>query len=355
MSFKYHVAIVGARGYTGVELSKLLLGHPNIEQIDLYSSDTTWDLSHELLLPASAKWSHYSMESFDREMDKYAAIFLATTTTVSLDLVPKILRQTPTCKIVDLSGAFRLPSETFSKWYNETHNESALCGESVYGLTPYFDQYKNTRLISNPGCYVTAILMGLIPLLRSNLIDPSTIVIDAKSGTTGAGKTPRVNTLFSEIDGNYLPYKLGTHQHYPEICHYAAIYGKSVIRPIFTTSLLPIRRGINATIYAKLRNGLSGTKEITSVYEEYYSNYPLVKLYPLDQLESSVQKEQALSLKNVVNTPYTKLTYMEQDGTLVLFSMIDNLMKGASSQAIENFNCLMNLPLPTGLIKTADC
>jgi N-acetyl-gamma-glutamyl-phosphate reductase len=176
--------------------------------------------------------------------------------------------------------------------------------------------------------------MGLIPLLKNNLIMEETLVIDAKSGTTGAGKKAVESQLFSEVEGECLPYKAGVHQHLPEINLFSQMIGGKKIDPFFTTSLLPVRRGIIAGIYARMKPGKT-MQDLDMAFKEFYGNYPFIS--------------KGVSLKKVVGTPNTQISYEIVGDKLYLFSSLDNLLKGAASQAVENFNLLNNFPVETGL------
>ncbi len=266
-------------------------------------------------------------------------IFLATPAEVSLDLAPKILSQGK--MVIDLSGAFRLKMNDYKKWYGFEHSEKTLLQKADYGLAPFAGP-SSAKLISNPGCYATAISMALIPLLKHNIIIEDGIVIDAKSGTSGAGKKAAENLLFTEVDGECLPYKVGRHQHLPEIQEAVKAFSGKELDAHFTTSLLPVRRGIIAGIYAKLSKGMTA-KDVEAALTKAYAEYPLVAF-------SAVERDPGLlQLKKVVGTPMTHISYAVEGQKLYLFSCIDNLLKGAASQAVENFNRITDQPLWMGL------
>ncbi len=215
---------------------------------------------------------------------------------------------------------------------------------AVTPLSPGRNQERSQgRLIANPGCYPTCVLMAVLPLLREGLIDPGTLVIDAKSGTTGAGRKGAQNLLFSEVEGECLPYKVGQHQHYPEICKYANQLAATRIDPFFTTQLLSVRRGMIASIYAKTL-GAASLERVTACYQKAYENYPLAKCLALDSKSAS-----GLSLKRVVGSARVEIRFHLSGNKLTVFSLLDNLMKGAASQAVENLNRIFDYPLNTGL------
>lgn len=337
---KNTVSVVGARGYSGLELVKLLLNHPCA---DLKYAYATSDFDLKTLLSHSAAKSITCMSDaylFNHSTD---FVFLATPAEVSLKLAPRLIAQGS--RVIDLSGAFRLQTNDYHQWYKFVHHEATLLKEACYGLVPFVGpEVTKAKLISNPGCYATAISMAILPLLAKNIIEPTSLVIDAKSGSSGAGKKAAENLLFCEVDGECLPYKVGEHQHKPEIEEAAQRFANKAIDPMFSTSLLPVRRGIIAAIYATLQNGLT-QQEVEQAFSEAYSDYPLVSFGAFKKHPELVQ------LRRVVGTARTHLSYEVKGNRLYLFSCIDNLMKGAASQAIENFNLLLDLPSSLGLEK----
>lgn len=311
-SVKIKVAVVGGSGYSGLELARLLKKHPHVELAGVYNSKTVSEMNPQ----------------------DFAVVFLATPAEVSAELAPEILDAGT--KVIDLSGAYRLETQSsFEEWYKFTHPSIDLCAMAHYGLVPWMNA-SEANLIANPGCYATAILMALLPLLKLDIIDVNSLVIDAKSGTTGAGKKASEALLFSEVEGECLPYKVGVHQHLPEINLFAKKIANTLMNPFFTTSLLATRRGIVAGLYANLKPGKT-LKHVEEAYQEFYANYPLVKV-----------KAQA-SLKQVVGTAETHLSFHVVGEKLYLFSCLDNLLKGAASQAIENFNLIHGFSVVTGL------
>ena len=329
-------SVVGARGYAGLETAKLLLQHPNAKLTDCFAT-SAFKLSDYLTNPEADKVQcHLDTEIFNHLTD---VVFLAIPAEVSLQLAPKIIAAGK--KVIDLSGAFRLQSHDYATWYGFTHTESKSLQLANYGLMPWAGP-KASSLIANPGCFATAISLALIPLLKDNVIITDNIVIDAKSGSTGAGKKPSENLLFAELDGECLPYKIGKHQHYPEIVEAVQIFSGKKIDAHFVTSILPVRRGIIAGIYAQLQKG-AGIDDVHAAFDRAYANYALVAHGPVREAAN------LLSLKKVVGTAKTHISYEVVGNKLYLFSCIDNLLKGAASQAIENFNRISDLPLLTGV------
>lgn len=336
MMHKYSTSIVGARGYTGLELARILLRHP---ASDLKFCYATSGFSLSSYIGGHKAEAVSCLPDSELMKNLTDVVFLATPAEVSMELAPKILNTGK--KVVDLSGAFRLKTSDYNKWYGFEHTSKEWLKKSEYGLLPFAGPVrKDAKLIANPGCYASAVTMALIPLLQKNLIDPATIVIDAKSGTSGGGKKAAENLLFTEVDGECLPYKVGKHQHLPEIIEAVKMFANVNIDPFFTTSLLPTRRGIIASIFAKTTFSV---EEIERSFQQAYGENSLVKF-------GSVKKSaELLSLKKVLGTAKTHISYEVVDGKLFLFSTIDNLLKGAASQAVENFNRLNDQPPETGL------
>lgn len=338
-SAKITCSVVGARGYAGLETARLLLQHPHAHLVNCFA---TGDFKLETYL-SSPQASHVACfpdsAIFDHLTDVY---FLATPAEVSLKLAPKLLAAGK--KVIDLSGAFRLKKHDYQQWYGFDHHEPTLLKEASYGLVPWIGPAKSqeSSLIANPGCYATAITMALIPLLKEGLIEQQGIVIDAKSGTTGAGKKAAENLLFTEVEGECLPYKVGKHQHYPEIVETIELFSGVHIDAHFTTSLLATRRGIIANIFAQLKDGVT-LDDVQQCFERSYNEATLVSHGPLKT------HAQYLSLKKVVGTAKTHVSYDVSGRKLYLFSCIDNLMKGAAGQAIENFNRIYDYHTFTGL------
>ncbi len=349
------VGVIGGSGYAGLELVRLLMKHPATElRICFSTKGSAFTFADYLPIRGSRALPVANISELDKWMGELDTVFLATPIDASLDLAPRLLAAG--VNVIDLSGAFRLVSggtaerlEAYQKWYGLSHSSPELLDKAEYGLIPWLPkpQGEGARLIANPGCYATSVLMALLPLLKRNLIQPETLVIDAKSGTSGAGRKPSEDLLFTEVDGECLPYRVGQHQHLPEIRHYAEKYGAVDIDPMFTTHLLGIRRGILSGIYSKTREAVTES-DISSAYAEDYSDYGLVEWGTLRD-KSSRSAAFNLSLKRVVGTALTRIQFRLEDGRLYLFSLIDNLIKGAAGQAIENLNRLQGLPPGTGL------
>jgi len=330
------VSVVGARGYTGLETVRQLLRHPFAKLSHCFA---TSEFSLTQYFKSKAASEVKCLAEKDLMNNLTDVVFLATPAEASLKLAPEILKQGRS--VIDLSGAFRLKKSDYQKWYGFTHEQNELLQSATYGLVP-FAKPTDGRLIANPGCYASSVLMALIPLIKNDLVQVDTIVIDAKSGTTGAGKKASENLLFTEVDGECLPYKIGKHQHLPEIIEAVAQFTGVEINPFFTTHLLPTRRGILSSLYMKVKPGVT-KEQIQKAFAQSYQGNPLVFFG-----ESSVQPH-LLSLKKVVGTAHTHISYELVGEKLFVFSTIDNLMKGAASQAIENFNRMHDFSQDAGL------
>jgi N-acetyl-gamma-glutamyl-phosphate reductase len=336
------VAIVGARGYAGLELSRILLKHPAVRLTKCFAGESAFSLGDSLPEASAQSVQVLPTSEITKHLSGIQFVFLATPAEASVELASKILNASSDVCVIDLSGAFRLNAEQTKKWYGICENP--YLAQAQYGLVPWCGPVtKGTRLISNPGCYATAALMAIIPLIKAGVIDPRTLVIDAKSGATGAGRKASENLLFCEVEGECLPYRVGKHQHLPEIIRYVQAFAGAEIDPVFATHLLPVRRGILASIYARTTKILSND-DVAAIYNEAYSRYPLVR-HGL----ATDQNRALLSLKRVAGSARTELRYLVEGDKLHVFSLIDNLLKGAASQAVENLNRVLDLPVTTGL------
>lgn len=343
---KISCSVVGARGYSGLELVRLLLQHPNVNLESCFAT-SAFKLTDTVSWSGAEKVKCYLDSEIMQNLTD--VVFLATPAEASLKLAPQIIAAGK--KVIDLSGAFRLKKHDYEKWYGFSHSEKNLLASAEYGLLPWIGPATSaTRLdatglgaaalIANPGCFATAVTMSLIPLLKNKVISAQNIVIDAKSGATGGGKKAAENLLFTEVDGECLPYKVGRHQHYPEIVEAIEMFSGEKIEAHFSTSLLPIRRGIIASVYATMADGKTAA-DVKEAFAKAYANYDLV------QVANISENANLLSLKKVVGTGRTHISYQVEGNKLYLHSCIDNLLKGAASQALENFNRIFDFPVST--------
>jgi len=331
------VGIVGFRGYSGAESVRLLAAHPECEPVLLEHRADTGDET-KLLRKSSIRRAPASSESVAREGLK--AVLLATPPDVSMDLAPKFLDAGAV--VIDLSGAFRLrTAERYKQWYKEEHTAPALLAEAAYGLPEYNREcIRSARLISNPGCYPTAANLAIRPLLEAGIVDRSAgIVCDAKSGVSGAGRKPTLKTSFCEVTENFSAYSILKHRHVPEVLLTSELEEREFS---FTAQLLPIDRGILEAIYFRLAQPLSDA-EVLAIYEKQYANEPFIRLY---------QPRSVPDLRGVARTNFCDIGVISDplSGRCVVISAIDNLVKGAAGQAIQNLNLVLGFKETTGLL-----
>lgn len=330
------VAIVGATGYSGAELTAILARHAEVELVALFSSSSTARGAVTPTLPQFIA-EPFSMDALVAA--KPEIVFLATPNEVSAGLAPQLLDLG--MRVIDLSGAFRLEEPSmYPAWYGFQHERPNLLGEAVYGLTEYCNgELKKARLVANPGCYPTSILLALRPLTFA--IDrEQPVICDSKSGVSGAGKKADVNFSFAELFGNFKAYGVGQHRHEPEIRQQLHLGDRAPV--VFVAHLLPVHRGILSTMHIGFTHAMS-EQQIADAYTRAYANAPFVRVLPAGQLPE---------LKNVVNTPRAEIGFQLLQGgrRAVIVSVIDNLLKGAASQAVQNFNRMCGFPETEALV-----
>ena len=335
MKHQIKAGICGINGYSGQELANLSRLHPHFQLCVSFMRDQG-ALPYQFSGLATAP-----IEAISDWQDQLDIVFLATPADVSLALLSQI--DLAKIKVIDLSGAMRLPAATYEHWYQMAHTQAPLLAKTSYGLVPW--DCPKTQLVANPGCYATCALMSLLPLIKANIIDTSHIIIDAKSGASGAGKKPNSDLMLSELANNFYAYSIGTHRHQPEIQHSIANLTDVSCELALTTQLLPIVRGISMSIYADSK--VTDPQALASAYHTAYQDYPLVAHCDLTQTNKATH---LLQLKNVVSTPMTHIVYTMKAGKISIFASIDNLLKGAASQAMENANLLFDLSTTMGLI-----
>lgn len=331
--------IVGATGYTGSELLRLLYHHPETE-IKVITSESKTGKQFSDIHPAFTELVDHELKSADdiAEMD-LDAVFLALPHGVSMEYVKKFDEKA--IKIVDLSGDFRLSEpEVYEAWYNKDHTYPSAFDRAVYGLPElHREAIREASLIANPGCYPTASILGIAPLVHEKIVDRSSIIVDAKSGTTGAGVKAKPSTHFSTVNDNFKSYGLKKHRHTVEIEEQLSGLNEEEINVQFTPHLLPVDRGILATIYAT-PIGKVNDEQLKKLYAQFYKDHPFVRL-----------RDQAPSLKDVRGTNLCDLfvTYDERTNRILIISVIDNLVKGSAGAAIQNLNLMFDLDESAGL------
>ncbi len=334
--------IVGATGYTGVELVRLLSIHPQVEIVGLtsrtYSGKPYWEVYPHLLRHTDL---HCEELDLDRLVERADVIFAALPHGHSMGVAQQAIAGGK--KVIDLGADFRLKDlSVYESWYEVDHTAAELIKEAVYGLPEVNRQkIKTANLIANPGCYPTASILGLAPLLAGGLIDPQDIVIDAKSGVSGAGRTLSMVTHFSETNENFRAYGVAVHRHTPEIEEQLSYIVGGPSSVLFTPHLVPMVRGILATIYTRPPQQLSA-KEALAIFQEYYQDEPFVRVLPEGMLPQT---------KAVSGTNYCDISIVAdpRTGRTVVITAIDNLVKGASGQAVQNMNLLYGFEETTGL------
>lgn len=335
------VGIVGASGYTGAELVRILVNHPEVE--------ITFATSRQYAgKPLAQVFPHLAGRTEvvcrDMAVEECAAmadvVFTAVPHQTAMALVPKLLAAGR--KVVDLSADFRIhDAAVYEAWY-QPHTAPELLATAVYGLPElHRAAIKTTSLVANPGCYPTSVILGLAPLLSTGLIDPDTLVVDSKSGTSGAGRGAAVGTLYCEVTDGFRAYKVAEHRHTPEIeQELGKLAGKPVVIS-FTPHLVPMSRGILSTIYAKAVKALSQA-ELDALYQEHYRNEPFVRLLPPGALPAT---------QYVRGSNFCDLAarFDKRTGRVIVLAAIDNLVKGAAGQAVQNMNLICGLPEGQGL------
>lgn len=332
---KVTASIVGARGYSGLELAKLLLRHPFVDLTHCFAT-RPFRLSDDIFDERAKTVTCLTDEQILSHLTD--VVFLATPAEVSLKLAPQILDAGK--RVIDLSGALRLKRNDTKKWYGFESANLEILNQAQYGLVPFVGPL-TSKVIANPGCYATAIAMALIPLLKHELINPDHLAIDAKSGTTGAGRKADENMIFAEVDEGCQPYRVGKHQHFPEIQESVLKFSSTNIDPHFVTHLLPIRRGITAAIFAKAKT--KKIEDIAAAFDREYANYPLVR--------HGTDIARLGKIQSVVGSAFTHISYALNEDKLYVFSVLDNLLKGAASQAVENLNRMLDLSPAFALIE----
>jgi N-acetyl-gamma-glutamyl-phosphate reductase len=331
------VGVVGFRGYSGAEAVKILSKHPQYEPVLLeHRADSPADT--RLLKKSDIRSAPATAESVAKE--GLRAVLLATPPEVSMDLTAGFLDAG--AAVVDLSGAFRLrTADRYKQWYKEEHTAPALFSRAAYGLPEYCrDRIRKARLISNPGCYPTAANLAIRPLVEAGVIDrKSGIVCDAKSGVSGAGRKPALSTSFCEVTENFSAYSVLKHRHVPEVL---LISGLGEEEFSFTAQLIPIDRGILETIYFRMAKPLSAA-DIVGIYEKQYGSEPFIRLYE----PGKVPDLHAVAYTNFCDIGVGADT---ASGRCVVVSAIDNLVKGAAGQAIQNLNLALGLEETAGLL-----
>lgn len=335
------VSIIGATGYGGLELLRILTQHPYVEIASIHSDSVSGQEVAALFphLKRVLKLEQFEEVDPDLVMCKSDLVFLATPSGISKKIaIPFIKERFP---VIDLSGDFRLPTKaSYEKWYKQPAEHEAYLGEAVYGLAE-FKEKSNIQLVANPGCYATAIILGLAPLIRQKLIDPNMIIVDAKSGLSGAGKQLSVGSHYVNVNDNMCVYKVNQHQHIPEILQQFQKWDQNVSAIQLTTSLIPVTRGIFANLYVKPKEPLT-EQALHYFYKKEYERKHFVRVQEMGCFPN---------LKQVIGSNFCDIgvTYNPVTQLISVVSVLDNLVKGAAGQAVQNLNLIAGFPEETGL------
>ncbi len=340
-----NVGIIGASGHTGEVLIEILLNHSGVRITCLFNSGKS-GMGEQPISDVFPRFKRRldlicGKPDFTRIKKDCDLVFLALPHTVSMQFVPKLLAMGK--RVIDLSADYRLSSPlVYEKFYKTSHGDKGNLKNAVYGLPElYRAKIKTAKLLANPGCYPTSVILAVAPLLALNLADTDSIVIDAKSGVSGAGKKLDKEFLFSEIQGDFKAYKVNTHQHAPEINQVLSKLSSGKVEVVFVPHLLPIERGILSTVYIKKSPGVKMAGRILDLFRKFYKDEPFVRIKP----EGVFPR-----IKDVVKTNFCDIGVRDSGRTVIVISAIDNLLKGASGQAVQNMNIMYKFPETTGLL-----
>ncbi|WP_101759173.1 N-acetyl-gamma-glutamyl-phosphate reductase [Oceanicoccus sp. KOV_DT_Chl] len=336
------VGIVGGTGYTGVELLRMLITHPQAEIVAI-TSRAEAGLRVDELYPSlrghlDIRFSHPD----PKVLSQCDVVFFATPHNVAMNMMPELLALDT--RVVDLSADFRIRDhQLWSQWYGEPHACPDLLAEAVYGL-PEFNRaaIKEAQLVACPGCYPTSVQLGLLPLLENNLVDEERLIANAVSGVSGAGRQAKIDNLFAEVGDSFKAYGVQGHRHLPEIEQGLRDIGGREVNLTFIPHLVPMVRGMHSTLYAELTDSAVALDEIQHLFEQRYAQEPFVDVMPLGSHPQTRSVRGANFCRLAIHRPQNR-------DTLVVLSVIDNLVKGASGQAIQNMNIMLGLEETAGL------
>jgi N-acetyl-gamma-glutamyl-phosphate reductase len=346
MSAKKKIGVLGASGYTGADAVRLLARHPQVEISALTANTHAGKAMDEVFphffmldLPRLVEWEKVDWTKLD-------AVFCGLPHGTTQEITATVMAANPAIKILDMSADFRLRDmSAYAQWYGHEHRAPRLQGEAVYGLTEFYrEKITAARLVACPGCYPTAALLALVPIVKAKLIDADDIVIDAKSGVTGAGRGLKQSTLFSEAGEGLSPYSVGTHRHAPEIEQEIGVAAGSSVTVNFTPHLIPMARGELCTSYVKL-NGASAD-DLRAALSQAYRNEPFVHV---------AKKGVVPQTQNVRGSNYVQIGVFADriKNRAIVISVLDNLVKGSAGQAIQNMNLMLGFPETMGLEQVA--
>mgnify|MGYP003516156776 FL=1 len=335
------VSIIGATGYGGLELLRFLHNHKEVVEIGLFTSSEEGTVFSDKFPHLTNIYNQPLLKIDYDVLAKSDVVFASTPSGVSSTLFPPLVNLGP--KLIDLSGDFRLKNlESYESWYKKKPAPKEVVEKSVYGLTEWNEAaIEKADLIANPGCYPTAVLLSILPLIKHQLIDPSFLVIDAKSGISGAGNKPSNTTHYSEANESFSIYKINEHQHIPEIEQAISMFTDTETTITFNTHLVPMTRGILATSYAQVTEGVT-QQQLVDCLTSTYEKHPFVRV---------IQEASSIGTNRVKGSNYCDIYVKldERTNRATIIGVIDNLVKGAAGQAIQNMNVQFGLPQQTGL------
>jgi len=335
--------ILGVTGYAGIELLRLLISHPDVEITCLVSSSNVGkkisDIYQHLRGICDLELQELDSSAIAKNCD---VVFTSLPHGASDQVIPSLYNTG--IKVIDLSGDYRYDDVLiYEKWYNTSHKNKALLKKAVYGLCEFYkDEIKNTRLVGNPGCYTTTSILGAAPLLKHGIVSTKNIIVDAKSGVTGAGRGVHLDLHFSECTENIKAYKIASHRHTSEIeQEYSKLAGEEVMIS-FTPHLVPMKRGIYSTIYMNL-TGSQTEAELIILYRNFYKACPFVRIYGAGEIPES---------NHVAGSNYVDIGLVidKRLNRVIVTATLDNLVKGAAGQAVQNMNIMFDLDETTGLL-----
>jgi N-acetyl-gamma-glutamyl-phosphate reductase len=335
------VAVVGATGYAGAELVRILCDHPGIE-ITMLTSRQYDGVAFDKAFPAMTGSVKLICEALDvdKVCDKADVVFTALPHKIPMTLVPDLISRGK--KVIDLSADFRFKDANIYESHYQQHTAKDLLNKAVYGLCEiYFEKIKNADLVGVPGCYPTSVLLPLLPVIKNNVIDTRSIIADSKSGVSGAGRSVSLTTHFCEVNESFRAYKVAEHRHNPEMEEVLSIEAGQPINLTFVPHLVPMSRGILTTLYADSVKGIT-REDVEKCFNAFYSGHPFIRILSEKRLPDT---------RNVRGTNFCEIGIRldERSGRLILISAIDNLVKGAAGQAVQNMNIMLGLDETAGL------
>jgi N-acetyl-gamma-glutamyl-phosphate reductase len=333
------VGIVGGTGYTGVELLRLLAQHPHAQLTAITSRKEAGMAVSDMFPNLRGRVELAFSDPASAPLKQCDVVFFATPNGIAMEQTRELLEAG--AKVIDLAADYRIKDVAlWEKWYGMTHASPDLIAEAVYGLPEINrEAIKSARLVANPGCYPTAVQLGFLPLVEAGIVDTEHLIADCKSGTSGAGRKAEVHTLLAEAADNFKAYGVAGHRHLPEIRQGLTRMAGREVGLTFVPHLTPMIRGIHATLYARLKGG---AEDLQALYEQRYRNEPFVDVMPAGSHPDTRSVRGANLVRIAVHRP-------QGGDTVVILSIIDNLVKGAAGQAVQNMNLLFGFPEATGL------